>query len=348
MTTRMATTGQLRAREPGGSALIAVLWTLGLLSMFITSFAFDAHIEARITSYYRKRAKADYLARSGVEIAKMLMVKSHEVSADAEGDPEDRWFDNAKRLKEGASVQVEEELGEGKVTVRIVSEKARRNVNLLKTEEDWEGVLDVGGVPEDMWPQLIDPVMDWMDADMDARPGDGAETDDYYATLDPPSRAKDGPLDTVGELLLVKSFKPAVLYGGILNKDAEGEDPIVLSGIADLLTVYGSEKVNVNAASARVLETLPEVDELIAGAIVEERRGYEGEGAFFKDDGDLFSRFPELNSGATRKYITTAEESYYRITAVGEAQGVRKEVWCIVRFDAAKKNLAILRWREQD
>src|SRR3989339_1787944 len=33
-----------------GSALIVVLWVIGLLSMFVMAFAFDMHVEARITS----------------------------------------------------------------------------------------------------------------------------------------------------------------------------------------------------------------------------------------------------------------------------------------------------------
>ena len=70
------------SRERGGregSALIVALWVVGLLSMLVTCFAFDAHIESRITSYYRKRRKAEYLARSGIEIAELLMNKSEEM-----------------------------------------------------------------------------------------------------------------------------------------------------------------------------------------------------------------------------------------------------------------------------
>ena len=88
-----------------GSALIIVLWVVGLLSMLIGSFAFDAHVESRITSYYRKRTKADYLARSGIEIAEMLMRGSAEITKDAKKDDDenadDQWFDDKKKLKPG-------------------------------------------------------------------------------------------------------------------------------------------------------------------------------------------------------------------------------------------------------
>ena len=76
----------VRAR---GSGLIVVLWIIGILSLMVGSFAFDAHIEARITSYYRKRTKASYLAKSGVEIARMLMDGSSEMARDQEKTAED-------------------------------------------------------------------------------------------------------------------------------------------------------------------------------------------------------------------------------------------------------------------
>jgi len=330
-----------------GSALIVTLWVLGILSAFVATLAFEAHVEARITSYYRKRVKADHLARSGLEVARMLMVRSQSIAADSEPEGDDRWFEDAKHLKDGASVTVEEKAGDGRLVLTIVSERARRNVNLLRTEKEWEGILKVGQIPEEMWPGLIDPALDWTDADNTPRPGDGAETEDHYANLDPPLCARNGPFDTVGELLLVKGFTPPILYGGALDPGGSGGDGVAVSGIGDLLTVYGGEQINVNAATRRVLMTIPGVDEIVAGAIEEERSGYEGKAAFFKDDADLYRRIPELNNPETRKYITTQMESYYRVTSAGEVGGVRKEVSCVVRFNGSSGELSFLRWREE-
>ena len=81
-------------------------------------------------------------------------------------------------------------LGNGVIFLDIVPEPARRNVNLLK-HEDWEDVLETGGIPEDMWPVLIDSVLDWIDRDSVER-ADGAETDDHYSQLERPYKAKNG------------------------------------------------------------------------------------------------------------------------------------------------------------
>ncbi|MFC1462199.1 general secretion pathway protein GspK [Verrucomicrobiota bacterium] len=331
--------------------MIVALWVVGLLSLLVTCFAFDAHVEARITSFYRKRRKAEYLARSGIEIAELLMNRSEQMQKDKSTDAdveEDEWHEQAKRLAEGLAVHAfKHKLGDGVISLDIVPEPARRNLNLLK-HEDWEDILETGGIPEDMWPVLIDSVLDWIDRDSLER-ADGAETDDYYNQLERPYKAKNGYLDTVQELLLVRGFSRSILVGGAVEGEDEDEAGIAVTGIADLLTVYGDGKVNVNAASLRVLLSLPDVDEVIAGAIIEEREGWvdeqgKKEDSSFTTVNDLFARIPDL-SPVLRRYVTTSSR-IYRITSVAEVGGVRKKAWCIVRH--ANKKLTYLRWKEEE
>ncbi len=63
--------------------------------------------------------------------------------------------------------------------------------------------------------QLIASLLDWRDSDSDTR--DGGAENPYYNTLKPPYNAKNGPFDTVEELLLVKGFNAAILYGEDTN-----------------------------------------------------------------------------------------------------------------------------------
>ncbi len=339
-----------------GSALVIVLWVIGALSMFIGSMAFEAHIEARITSYYRKRHKAVHLAHSGVEVAKLLMAKSAEIEPFSEAAPpeDDSWYSDAKSLAEGNDLSAVYPLGEGEIKLRIVTEQARRNVNLLQKEEEWEPVLAVGDVPEHLWPELIESFLDWTDKDDEAR-SDGAETDDFYASLEKPYKARNGPLYTVAELVRIKGFTPSIVYGGALEgEDASEEEPVVMSGIADLLTTYGDKKINVNAASRRVLMTLPDpegIADLVADAIIEEREGVEDEEgnrepAYFRNESELYDLVPELGGGARKEYVTTKSSKFYRITSVGAVHGVERTVDCIVESD--RRNLRILKWEEKE
>ena len=90
-------------------------------------------------------------------------------------------------------------------------EQGRRNVNTL-TDEDWEEILDQAGVPQEMWAELIDCFHDWTDED-DEHHLNGAESDDSFYE-ERGYKCKNAPLDTVDELLLIKGFTPAIVYGG--------------------------------------------------------------------------------------------------------------------------------------
>jgi general secretion pathway protein K len=291
------------ASDPArGSALIIALWTIGLLSMLVVSFAFDAHLEGKAASSARHRREAEYIALSGIPVAEMLLDKQRGV--DVEADPadvaDDPWHAPAVSLKTGrgfAGLVISNEAFNGTLTLDMEPEPGRRNVNKL-SDDDWERILTVAGVPEDYFPELIDSFFDWIDDDSVPR-ADGAETEDYYEELDPPYRARNAPVDTVRELLLVKGFNEAILSGGVLNPGDPEESWIRISGIQDMLTTYGDGLVNVNAAGARVLQTLPEVDEIVAGAIIEERErgktgGGEADDTSFTSVGDLTSRIPDL------------------------------------------------------
>ncbi|MFO7871050.1 MAG: type II secretion system protein GspK [Kiritimatiellia bacterium] len=338
------------------SALIVVLWVTGLMSMLVVSFAFNAHIEARITSYYRKRLAAEYLARSGVDIAEMLMAKSREVRKLPEGeagDEEDRWFDYARRLSKGLAVEgLSEKLERGTIVVDIVPEPSRRNINRLgkndiEKEENLERILEVGGIPEVLWPVLIDSLLDWTDKD-DLPRLDGAETDDYAEMPEEPFAARNAPLDAVGELLLVRGYSRPILYGGPVDLGFGDEEPAQASGIADLLTVYGDGKVNVNAVSKRVLMTLPGIDDLMADRIIQEREGWtdlEGkvQDASFANVNDLFTRMPELDPRL--KPMVSVDSAIYRLTSVGKVGDVERKLWCIVKYTGG--SMTIVRWKQE-
>lgn len=66
-----------------------------------------------------------------------------------------------------------------------------------------------------MKPLLSHALLDFIDAD-DAPLPEGAEQP-YYDTLAKPYAVRNGPLDTVDELLLVRGFTPALLYGEAAN-----------------------------------------------------------------------------------------------------------------------------------
>ena len=331
----------------GGAALIVALWTVLILGLLVGGLAYEMHIEAGITSYARKRLKAQVAARGGVEYAKFLLAKSFETSAFEEGDEEKEAFRVlAKNLERGIGISgAAVEMGESTAAVDILPEAGRRNVNTLE-DEDWEELLDQAGVPEESWPELIDCFMDWTDEGDEHRLNGAEEGDAYYkeAGYEP----KNAPLDTVDELLLIKGFSPAIVYGGP-PPDPKSEP---LRGIAHLLTTFGDGKVNVNTATREVLMTLTAgngkmMDEWVVEDLLKYRLGDDGV-ANTKDDGfesvqDAISK-SGMDSALADK-ISVSDRQFVRVVSIGENHGVKSGVWAV--FEVGDKKITPIYWREE-
>jgi hypothetical protein len=222
-----------------------------------------------------------------------------------------------------------------------------------------------GGIPQDYFSGLIDAWNDWVDADSTPLK-DGAE-DDYYKTLDPPYKARNGAIDTVGELQYVKGFVKAILDGGVLNPEEKNKElQITVKGIRELFTTYGDGKINVNAAPMEVLMTIPGVDEVTAGAIVEEREGANAGGSTLSrsssspprktsalssssdDDysfttvGDFISRIPGIDSSVAN-YVSV-KSSTFRVVIEGRAAGITHSIQAIAEYENSQ--VRYLQWRE--
>ena len=326
------------ARE--GAVLIVVLWVLIILSLLVSTMAFEMHVEANVTSYYRKRLKSQYLARAGMEWAKMVLLKAGNLSEDME-DLYPELYLSSLHLNRGMAVEdMRQQVGDGEFSISLIPEQGRRNINRL-TEDDWREILDQSFVPADLWDELIDAFMDWVDRD-DFHRLSGAESDDEFYE-EGGYEVKNGPLDTIDELLLIKGFTPAIVYGG---PPIDEDDP-PLTGIARGLTTYGDGRVNINTASPDVLMTYPEFDEWMVEAIIDGRAGIDGE---FGTEDDGFSSVDEalsrtgLDSSYGSRFVTD-EHRFIRVISVGSYQGVESGIWCVLRQDG--RALIPIYWREE-
>ena len=160
----------------------------------------------------------------------------------------------------------------------------------------------------------------------------------------------------------MKGFSETLLVGGVFDPAtvagdaaARGASPsfnrfsktneIVIAGIESMLTTYGDGKVNVQSAPYDVLRTLPDVDEVLARAIMEERDAVDddGEPNPFAGPDDLFARIEGLNPAVADRI--TVRSQFYRITATGRVGGVERQIWCIAYADGPQTRF--LRWCEE-
>jgi hypothetical protein len=134
-----------------------------------------------------------------------------------------------------------------------------------------------------MTEEVADAILDWIDEDDEPREY-GAEID-YYASMQPAYAPRNGPLETIEELLLVRGVTPELLFGRDANRNgmldvAEQNLPVSPAddgsgamdlGWASMLTVYSQER-NVNFQGQRRVnlngEDLQQVyDDLVAAGI---------------------------------------------------------------------------------
>jgi general secretion pathway protein K len=122
----------------------------------------------------------------------------------------------------------------------VVNEE-QRNIwlNLLSAEEFGLGEEEAAGI--------VEALIDWIDEDDEALGFGGAESS-YYQGLETPYTPRNGPMEFIEELLLVRGITPE-LYNGI-----EG-----IPGLVTLVTPHGMDgKININTAGPLVLGALSE------------------------------------------------------------------------------------------
>ncbi len=102
----------------------------------------------------------------------------------------------------------------------------------------------------EMTPNIGDCILDWTDPNPTENRSDGAK-EDVYQGMSPPYHCKNGPFDTLDELLLVSNVTPQYVYGNDRNRngntlpaDEDGNPPN--QGWSNYLTVYSHEP-NVDA-----------------------------------------------------------------------------------------------------
>ncbi|TVQ01592.1 MAG: general secretion pathway protein GspK [Planctomycetaceae bacterium] len=97
---------------------------------------------------------------------------------------------------------------------------------------------------------IADAILDWLDEDDEPRPF-GAELE-YYSALPTPYAPKNGPIDSVEELLLVRGVTPELLFGidanrnGVIDPAEQQMAMVDVGSMASLgwsafLTVHGQE-----------------------------------------------------------------------------------------------------------
>ena len=265
--------------------LIIVLMVVVLLALSCYSFCAMMQSEYAGAKQMGRRIQSRNFVDSGVEWTRLVL---------AQGDS--YWFDaggiyNNPDLFQGVLVKQDNDPQEtGLFTIiapslddegmqtgfrfGLTDESTRINLNILTLADEFQEnggrtiLLTLPGMDE----YTADAILDWIDADDETREY-GAEIDDYYSGLDPPYAPKNGPPDSVEELLLVRGVTPELMFGvdtnhnGIVDSSESAlagdiSDESMLLGWANYLTLHSKEN-NVNrAGEPRIYLNNPNLDQL--------------------------------------------------------------------------------------
>ncbi len=212
-----------------GMVLIIVLIVVALLSLGAYSFSdlMLTHHEAAQLSGTQLQTRL--LVDSGVDFAKAFLAQDKATRTDAGGIFENPDMFRARTVLEDEnpelrgsftilSPNLDDEGNLGGVRYGFENESTRLNLSTLMTLETLPGTGKnlLMALPE-MTEEIADAILDWLDEDDEAREL-GAEVA-HYSGLSPPYAPKNGPMETVEELLLVRGVTPQLLFGMDTNRN---------------------------------------------------------------------------------------------------------------------------------
>ncbi|MBP3959469.1 general secretion pathway protein GspK [Gemmata sp. G18] len=239
----------------GGYVIFAVLIVIVVLSLVAYRFTAAMSAEARASARANDDAQVKLAAVSGLHYAAAVLSDRTTFSEELDSNP----FDNStifERIEVPAAggssrksayfdVRSVARLDGGTYEQRFgaIDEGGKININSMMALDPTGNLLynALMQLPN-MTADIADAIVDWVDAD-DVPRASGAESSEYQS-LSNPYKAKNGPLNSLDELLFVRGVTPDLLYGGDRNRNGvfdDGESGTPDLGWSDFLTVYGRE-----------------------------------------------------------------------------------------------------------
>lgn len=216
-----------RSVRRSGVVLIIVLVVVVMLALAGYTFAHMMIVHHQSVDLSGRQIQARALVDSGVENMRVYFMQDNASRAESGGHYNNPRFFQSMPVLAGDTPKhrgnftvlapnVDTEGNLAGVRYGLEDLSTRLNLNALAQ------FIDGGQITDDaartllmalpgMNEQTADSILDWLDGDDNPREN-GAELD-YYAGLAQPYAPKNGPLETVEELLLVRGVTPQMLFG---------------------------------------------------------------------------------------------------------------------------------------
>jgi general secretion pathway protein K len=295
-----------RPAPPAGFALILVMITIISLTTLVASFAIAMSTEVRLARNASDDVELEWMGRAGIEMAKWAL---------ANKCPEQKGLDALNQFWAGGLAPCSNgipeislknvPMGQGHFSVSITDMERKWDINLVANSRNpqmevlQKALNEVGLTDAGLSSTIIDSILDWTSQNASTTRLNGAK-DDYYNRLRPPYYCKNGMIDDLSELLLIKGITPEIYWGsnatnhsvsafqqhgggpfgqpstsannsGFRNRD----EPVYPVGLHELFSPLGGP-LNVNTASLKTLQLIPGLDLATAQQIISQRAGPDG------------------------------------------------------------------------
>jgi len=324
----------IQNRNDQGIILIIVLWVMTALAVLTLSFSRESRIEIMTAGNARSMEKSYYIARAGMEstIYQIIQKRMTPVVQSAINNEPDQ-IDLGK---------VTGRFDSGFWQVNVQDESGKINLNTV-SEQQLGALIRATGIEEHDAMILTDSILDWR-SNADAAPRPYGAKDDYYESLNPPYRAKNGRFDAVEELLMVRGMTRDYFYG----KPERTQDGTVgyKYGLSRFFTVHTTrDQININHAALPVLLSIPGMAPEAALMIYEKRLTLP-----FRTTAEVNREIPFPISAGVMTRLTTAETGILTLTAEAHEEGsrVRRVIRAVISLDSSgmQNPYQILYWNE--
>jgi len=233
--------------KQAGTALVTALLIVALASVIATAMLKQQHIDIRRAENMIKGDQVGLYLRAGENWVRKLLVE--DLQKNKFDSLNDNWakIDSSLEIDKGSIlIQVEDQQGRFNLN-NLLDKKGRLSKQDIETFRRLLAVLELDT-------ELVQPVLDWIDADINISLPTGAEDQEYLA-LKPAYRTANAPFVSVSELLLVKGFTRSVY-----------------DKLAPYLSALPNRvEINVNTVSATLLAALLKSTLIDADTIIKNR-----------------------------------------------------------------------------
>ena len=298
--------------------LIAVL---GIL-IFILSISYQVADTAIFQEQYFQRIlnyqKAYFISKSAVDASRQLF---------AADDPK------TDDLNELWAIQLPPlNIDDGIVLISLTDENRKFNINSISGKKSDEASGEYGFLKRLLKNHIMDQntalsIYDWIGDDISKGSGSYFEINGNMIVP-----AKKALMDSVHELLFIKGITKEDFYDKVANKKK-------ITGLKDLITVWGNAKININTASYDILMSLDEkMDEKIINQIISRRKEKP-----FKSLNDLLEiNGMDLNIIYRLNNLCDVKSDVYRISVTVNMENDKYNFTYIVKRDAGDFNIIAL------